>query len=116
MNKIGVSRNGGPLNFQYQMKLLFAVILLALVVGCKAPGHLVAGDSTKIRVGMSKEELMKSIGKPDHVYSDGTNETFVYMLERPWWQDIPYTVKIVDNKVASYGDSTVTVIYDKNSK
>jgi hypothetical protein len=98
------------------MKTLSPILLLAVIVGCKAPGHLIAGDSTKIQVGMSKDQLIKAIGKPDHVYSDGTNETFVYMLERPWWQDVPYTVKMNDGKVASYGDSTITVIYDKNSK
>jgi hypothetical protein len=91
------------------MKLLLSVLLLSIIVGCKAPGHLVAGDSSKIRVGMTKEELLKAVGKPDHVYHDGTNETLVYILERPWWQDIPYTVRILDNKVAAFGDSTISV-------
>ena len=93
------------------MKRIVPILIVALLAGCKAPGHLVAGDSSKIRVGMTKEELIKAIGKPDHVYSNGTNETLVYMLERPWWQDIPYTVKIVDDKLAVFGDSTITVNY-----
>lgn len=91
------------------MKRLLPILVLAAITGCKAPGHLVAGDSSKIRVGMTKEELIKAVGKPDHVYNDGTNETLVYVLERPWWQDIPYTVKVLDNKVAAFGDSTISV-------
>ena len=47
------------------------------------------------------------------MYSNGTNENLVYMLERPWWQDVPYTVKIVDEKVAAFGDSTITVNYEE---
>ena len=97
------------------MKAALPILFLAVLVGCKAPGHLVAGDSSKIRVGMTKAELIQAIGKPDHVYSDGKTETLVYMLERPWWQDIPYTVKIVDDKVASCGDSTISVSYPHNS-
>ena len=91
------------------MRTLVPLLLLCIVVGCKAPGHLVAGDSSKIRIGMTKEELIKAVGRPDHVYNDGTNETLVYILERPWWQDVPYTVKMADNKVTSFGDSTISV-------
>ena len=98
------------------MRRLIPLLLLVMSVGCKAPGHLVAGDASKIRVGMTKEELVKVLGKPDNVYADGTNETLIYILERPWWQDIPYQVRIVDNKVASYGDPKISISMDVLTK
>ena len=71
--------------------------------GCGTPGgHIKAGDPSLISVGMTKEEVIKKLGKPETVTADGQSETFSYILERPWWQDKPFRVKIVNGKVESY--------------
>jgi hypothetical protein len=85
------------------MKSILPLLVLMAVVGCKAPGHMTSGESSKLNIGMTKAELFKAIGKPDHIDSDGTNETVTYILERPWWQDVAFKIKMVDGKVSSYG-------------
>jgi len=73
------------------------------VVGCAAPGgHIKAGDSSGISIGMTKDQVVQKLGRPENVNADGKSETLTYILERPWWQDKPFQVKIVDGKVASY--------------
>ena len=51
---------------------------------------------------MTKDQVVQKLGKPENVSSDGQSETFTYILERPWWQDKPFRVKIVNGKVESY--------------
>jgi hypothetical protein len=84
-------------------KYLSTLALSILTFGCAAPGgHIKAGDPSVISVGMTKEEVIQKLGKPENVSADGQSETLNYILERPWWQDKPFRVKIVDGKVASY--------------
>ena len=52
---------------------------------------------------MTREETIKAVGKPDNIAADGNEETLNYVLERPWWQDVPFRIKIVDGKVVSFG-------------
>jgi hypothetical protein len=51
---------------------------------------------------MTKDQVIQKLGKPENVSADGQSETLNYILERPWWQDKPFRVKIVNGKVASY--------------
>src|SRR5882724_1109863 len=79
------------------------LLILALIVGCATPGgHIKGGDPSLISVGMTKEEVIQKLGKPENVTADGQSETLSYVLERPWWQDKPFHVKIVGGKVASF--------------
>jgi hypothetical protein len=82
--------------------VLLGALLIALVNGCRAPGHVKAGEPERICVGMSKEEVIKHLGRPEYVAADGKSETLNYVLERPWWQDKPFRVKLVGGKVESY--------------
>lgn len=86
------------------------VFILALVSGCASPngiddreGRLKAGESTKVSLGMTKLEAMRALGKPETISADSSGETLFYRLERPWWQDRPFQVKIVNDKVISFG-------------
>ena len=73
------------------------------MVGCASPGgHVRAGDPSKIAIGMTKEQVIQQLGRPENVTADGQSETLSYVLERPWWQDKPFHVKLVDGKVVSY--------------
>ena len=88
------------------MKRLAAVVSTCLcaviLTGCRAPGHVKAGEPERISVGMPKAEVIKLLGKPEYIAADGQTETLSYILERPWWQDKPFRVKLKDGKVESY--------------
>jgi hypothetical protein len=59
-------------------------------------------ELSRISIGMTKDEVSKHIEKPEHVTADGQSETLNYILERPWWQDRPFRVKLVNGKVSSF--------------
>ncbi len=79
------------------------MILSVFIFGCAGPGgHIKAGDSSLISIGMTKDQVVQKLGKPEAVSADGQSETLGYILERPWWQDKPFRVKMVNGKVESY--------------
>jgi hypothetical protein len=85
-------------------------IVTCLAFGCAAPngvhdreGRLRPGEPTKISLGMSKLEVMRALGKPETISADSTTETLFYRLERPWWQDKPFKVQVINDKVVSFG-------------
>lgn len=91
-------------------RIWLAALTLALVSSCASPdgiadkeGRLKAGDANKISLGMTKLQVMRALGKPETISADSTGETLVYRLERPWWQDKPFKVQLVDDKVVSFG-------------
>ena len=91
-------------------RIWLAVLTLALVSGCASPdgidnkqGRLKAGDPNKISLGMTKLEVMRALGKPETISADSNSATLFYRLERPWWQDKPFKVQIVNDKVVSFG-------------
>ena len=84
-------------------------LLLGSILGCASPdgvrdkkGHIKSGDSSKIALGMSKIEVMRALGRPETVSAEGSEETLRYRLERPWWNDRPFEVKLTDGKVVSF--------------
>lgn len=85
------------------MKTTLTIFLFALLLcGCRATGHIKAGDPSKISVGMSKEEVLRALKQPEHVSADGNREVMTFILERPWWQDRPFAVWLVDGKVQKF--------------
>ncbi|HWW01351.1 MAG TPA: hypothetical protein VNZ64_16765 [Candidatus Acidoferrum sp.] len=88
---------------KHKLKFISLLVLTQLMFGCVAPaGHIKAGDPSLISIGMTKDQVIQKLGKPENVTADGQSETLSYVLERPWWQDKPFRVKIIDGKVASY--------------
>jgi hypothetical protein len=90
-------------------KILPLLTALLLIASCASPdgvkdrhGHIKSGDPSKISLGMSKLEVMQALGKPENVAADATGETLSYRLERPWWQDKPFEVKLQEGKVISF--------------
>ena len=64
----------------------------------------------KIEEGMSKEELLKLLGKPDGFKRDGDAETLTYanrMMSGWGWDRADYYVVLTDGKVSSYGTGEV---------
>jgi hypothetical protein len=93
------------------MRLNIVSIMAAfvLIAGCASPdgvkdkhGHIKSGDPSKISLGMTKLEVMQTLGRPENVSADANAETLSYRLERPWWQDKPFEVKLQDGKVVSF--------------
>ena len=87
-----------------------AAVSLSLLWGCASPdgvddkeGRLKPGEANKISLGMTKLEVMRALGKPETVSADSSSETLFYRLERPWWQDKPFKVRLTDGKVVSFG-------------
>ena len=88
---------------KYTLRIIALLILTLQMLGCGTPGgHIKAGDPSLISIGMTKDEVIQKLGKPENVTAEGNSETFNYILERPWWQDKPFRVKFVDGKVQSY--------------
>jgi hypothetical protein len=81
---------------------LLLICVTCFMFGCGTPGHVHEGDPTKISVGMTREQVVLNIGRPETVSSDGNTEILGYTLERPWWQTGKFRVKLVDGKVQSY--------------
>lgn len=86
--------------------------LSAFLTGCAAPdpnqiadhhGHIKAGDSTRIAIGMTRLQVMQALGRPENTTADVASETLTYDLERPWWQDRPFRIQLKDGKVISFG-------------
>jgi hypothetical protein len=85
------------------MKRFLSILgFTVLLAGCTTPGHVHEGDPAKISVGMTRDELVRKIGKPETVAADGNAEILGYTLERPWWQVSRFQVKLVDGRVKSY--------------
>lgn len=79
------------------------ILVATTLIGCVAPGgHIKAGDPSLVTVGMAREQVLERLGKPESVSADGKSETFTYILERPWWQDRPFRVRILDGHVTSF--------------
>ena len=81
---------------------LHAILWRAIDIDNKQ-GRLKAGDPNKISLGMTKLEVMRALGKPETISADSNSATLFYRLERPWWQDKPFKVQIVNDKVVSFG-------------
>lgn len=83
-------------------RFLFLISFVLLLAGCRTPGHVGEGEPAKISVGMTKDEVLRKIGKPEAVTTEGNAEILGYTLERPWWQTGRFRVKLIDGKVQSY--------------
>lgn len=90
------------------MKRLFTVILLLFfLVGC-ATGELMS----KLRPGMSKNEVADILGNPDGYQSRGEYEAMKYShrLVTGWaWDRADYHVILKDQRVVEYGTGEVRV-------
>jgi len=82
--------------------LLFGLAAI-LCAGCLSP----ASKINTVSLGMTKDQVLKIMGTPVSVTTDGKVECLNYNLaEVPTYFDMPgtpYEVRLVDGKVASYG-------------
>ena len=82
--------------------VLTAVILLlaALFAGCATADQL-----NKLRIGMSKDQVVAVLGQPDSTSAQANIEYMTYYLsnDSSYGRDQPYMVRLVDGKVESFG-------------
>jgi hypothetical protein len=90
------------------MKKLFVLILLLVsLIGC-ATGELMS----RLRPGMSKDEVTNILGNPDGFQARSEYEAIKYShrLVTGWaWDRADYFVILKDNKVVEYGTGEVRV-------
>lgn len=58
------------------LPLLFCAAIFALLTSC------VSRDTGNVRIGMTKEEVLKIMGKPEKEVHDGEKEALIYSLNR----------------------------------
>jgi outer membrane protein assembly factor BamE (lipoprotein component of BamABCDE complex) len=95
------------------MKYLIVLILGLALVGCATSGKI-----NSVNIGMTKDEVIKVMGKPVSISAKGGTEYLNYKLSetdddafRGWTS--PYYIRLIKGKVESYGrtgdfDSTKT--------
>ena len=81
--------------------ILTAIILLlaALFTGCATADQL-----NKLRIGMSKDQVVAVLGQPGSTSAQANIEYMTYYLSNDSsYGDQPYMVRLVDGKVESFG-------------
>lgn len=87
-------------------RTFFVALAIVLIAGC-ATGHKVRND---LRVGMTKQQVIGELGRPDGVRQSGNYEALEYAnrLISGWsWDRADYYVILKDNRVVSYGPGRV---------
>jgi hypothetical protein len=82
--------------------LLAAILLGLLLAGCATSDEL-----NNLRIGMTKDQVIGMLGKPDSTSAQANVEYLTYYLyvQTPTGpdRDNPYMVRLVDGKVESFG-------------
>jgi len=88
-----------------------ALLLLALLAGC-----VTAEKLNQVRIGMTKDQVIAILGQPDSTSAQANIEYLTYYLstDTGYYREIPYSVRLVDGKVESFGRFTQLVdIYNR---
>ena len=82
--------------------IITAIVLLlaALFTGCATADQL-----NKLRIGMSKDQVVAILGQPDSTSAQANIEYMTYYLtnDSSYGRDQPYMVRLVEGKVESFG-------------
>jgi len=80
----------------------FVLLLAALFTGCTTADKL-----NDLRIGMSKDQVIAMLGKPDSTSAQANIEYLTYYLTNDssynYGRDQPYMVRLVEGKVESFG-------------
>ena len=76
------------------------LLLAALFTGCASADQL-----NKLRIGMSKDQVVAILGQPDSTSAQSNIEYMTYYLsnDNSYGRDQPYMVRLVEGKVESFG-------------
>ncbi len=80
--------------------ITMGLLLAALLAGCVSADRL-----NDVRIGMTKDQVISLLGKPDSMSAQGTIEYLTYYLvtDNGYGRDVPYSVRLVNGKVESFG-------------
>jgi hypothetical protein len=92
-------------------KLTFAALLVAaLLAGCIS----MADKLNNIHIGMTRPDVIAQLGQPDSTSAQGNIEYLTYFLSNDATRTQPYAVRLVDQKVESFGRfAQLTDIYNR---
>lgn len=88
------------------MKHSIGFIGLAILFagGCATfPGHINVTDASKLRPGMTRAEVIETLGKPEFHIAMDPEEKMSYVANSQSWNGRPFEVRLVDGIVQSYG-------------
>lgn len=85
-----------------------AIITVVFLTGCQAMVYGTASDFEKVSLGMTKEQVIQTIGSPVSVSADGDKgeEYLIYKRMKHAISEWPrtYSVTLRDGKVVKYGE------------
>jgi hypothetical protein len=84
-----------------KLRLLALIAIGALLAGCATSEIL-----NNVRIGMTKDQVIAMLGKPDSMSAQSNVEYLTYYLLNTgsdFERDQPYMVRLVDGKVESFG-------------
>lgn len=84
-----------------KLRLLSLIAIGALLAGCATSEIL-----NNVRIGMTKDQVIAMLGKPDSMSAQSNVEYLTYYLLNTgsdFERDQPYMVRLVDGKVESFG-------------
>jgi len=87
------------------MKIVFLILslsVLPLFSGCTSSGHVSESRPSELSVGMTRQDVMKKIGRPQSVTSRGQLEILGYAVDRPFWRTDKLEVRLAGGRVQSY--------------
>lgn len=80
--------------------LLFGLVIPVLMLACATT----SSDLGKLRLGMSKDEVIMALGKPHAVSAEGTVEFLTYNLDNDnIGGKSPYFVRLLNGTVDGFG-------------
>ncbi len=80
------------------------VCATTLLLGCRAhTGKIHGTDLTGIRLGMSKQEVVGVLGKPQNASANDAFETYRYFEDRGMYRLVYHEFVFVDDKLKLYG-------------
>ncbi len=81
--------------------LLTTLFTLVLFSGCATP------DTAKLRMGMTKEQALQVMGKPETIGAEGRYEYLSYRIATgSYGYGQPYTVRLLDGIIDAYGSGS----------
>jgi outer membrane protein assembly factor BamE (lipoprotein component of BamABCDE complex) len=85
-------------------RLALSTLMLALLCGCQTAGHIDRGALARVNLGMTKQEVIASLGTPESVSAERGTETLNYVEQRPWFKTAKIQIKFSNGKVTAYGE------------
>lgn len=85
---------------KHYLSLFLAIVLLA---GCIRVGRISGSDLMNLSLGMSKQEVVRVLGKPQSSSANEKFEVYRYMQDHGHWRLSHHELIFVDGKLKLFG-------------